>query len=292
MIPARRQAARCSRSPPRPSAGYLGPPRRHPIAAAPASGRRAGPGADPVGTALGLAWTPRAARCWRSSPSGCRAGRPDPDRAARRRDEGVRAGGALLRPRPGGQLGLPETFFGEREIHIHVPAGAVPKDGPSAGVTMACALVSLLTGHPGARHGGHDRRDHPAGRVLPVGRLKEKLLAALRAGIQTVLCRADNRPDLEETLPGACCADLNSCWSGPWTMCCARRWSALRKKPAPSPGPSRGRRKPQPMAQVDFSRREITIKLVYLRPGPVGQDDQLAEAPRPAARRHRSGAAC
>ena len=92
----------------------------------------------------------------------------------------------------------PESFFGEREIHIHVPAGAVPKDGPSAGVTVACALVSLLTNTPVRGTVAMTGEITLRGRVLPVGGLKEKLLAALRAGIQTVLVPEANRRDLEE----------------------------------------------------------------------------------------------
>ncbi|HEY2749416.1 MAG TPA: endopeptidase La [Polyangia bacterium] len=95
-------------------------------------------------------------------------------------------------------LGLKEGFYAEREIHIHVPAGAVPKDGPSAGVTMACALVSLLTGQPVKRDVAMTGEITLRGRVLPVGGLKEKLLAAARAGIVQVIVPADNARDLEQ----------------------------------------------------------------------------------------------
>ena len=95
-------------------------------------------------------------------------------------------------------LGLKEGFYAEREIHIHVPAGAVPKDGPSAGVTMACALVSLLTGQPVRRDVAMTGEITLRGRVLPVGGLREKLLAAARAGIVQVIVPADNARDLEQ----------------------------------------------------------------------------------------------
>jgi ATP-dependent Lon protease len=95
-------------------------------------------------------------------------------------------------------LGLKEGFYAEREIHIHVPAGAVPKDGPSAGVTMACALVSLLTGQAVRREVAMTGEITLRGRVLPVGGLKEKLLAALRAGVTQVIVPADNGRDLEQ----------------------------------------------------------------------------------------------
>jgi ATP-dependent Lon protease len=95
-------------------------------------------------------------------------------------------------------LGLKEGFYAEREIHIHVPAGAVPKDGPSAGVTMACTLVSLLTGTPVKRTVAMTGEITLRGRVLPVGGLKEKLLAAARAGIDVVIVPEDNARDVEE----------------------------------------------------------------------------------------------
>jgi len=94
-------------------------------------------------------------------------------------------------------LGLKAGFYAEREIHIHVPAGAVPKDGPSAGVTMACALVSLLTGQPIKRTVAMTGEITLRGRVLPVGGLKEKLLAAARAGMAAVIVPEGNARDIE-----------------------------------------------------------------------------------------------
>jgi len=98
-------------------------------------------------------------------------------------------------------LGLGEEFYQSREIHIHVPAGAVPKDGPSAGVTMATALVSLIAQvrvrHDVAMTGELTLR----GRVLPIGGLKEKLLAAVRAGMTTVLIPHGNLAELSEIPP-------------------------------------------------------------------------------------------
>jgi ATP-dependent Lon protease len=96
------------------------------------------------------------------------------------------------------ELGLGTEFYSSREIHIHVPSGAVPKDGPSAGVTMACALVSLISGIPVRHDVAMTGELTLRGRVLPIGGLKEKLLAALRAGIRTVIVPAANMPELSE----------------------------------------------------------------------------------------------
>src|SRR5580692_7001141 len=95
-------------------------------------------------------------------------------------------------------LGLASEFYAGREIHIHVPAGGVPKDGPSAGVTMACALVSLISGIPVRHEVAMTGELTLRGKVLPIGGLKEKLLAAARAGITTVIIPAANASDLTE----------------------------------------------------------------------------------------------
>jgi ATP-dependent Lon protease len=100
-----------------------------------------------------------------------------------------------------GELKINPDFFEKSEIHVHVPAGAVPKDGPSAGVTMLTALTSLLT----------DRRVKPrlamtgevtlSGQVLPVGGIKEKVLAAHRAGVRTLILPEQNEKDYREDVP-------------------------------------------------------------------------------------------
>jgi len=98
-------------------------------------------------------------------------------------------------------LGLSSEFYAGREIHIHVPAGGIPKDGPSAGVTMACALVSLIASIPVRHDIAMTGELTLRGKVLPIGGLKEKLLAAARAGITTALIPAANAPELSEIPP-------------------------------------------------------------------------------------------
>jgi ATP-dependent Lon protease len=95
-------------------------------------------------------------------------------------------------------LGLRSDFFADREIHIHVPAGGVPKDGPSAGITMACVLVSLMSGIPLRRDVAMTGELTLRGRVLPIGGIKEKLLAAARAGIRLAIVPAANVSELSE----------------------------------------------------------------------------------------------
>ena len=94
--------------------------------------------------------------------------------------------------------GIPTNFYEKRDIHIHVPAGAIPKDGPSAGVTMATALVSALTNVPVRKDVAMTGEITLQGRVLPIGGLKEKALAALRAKISTIIVPEKNRKDLED----------------------------------------------------------------------------------------------
>jgi ATP-dependent Lon protease len=96
------------------------------------------------------------------------------------------------------ELGIDDDFFKDTDIHVHVPAGATPKDGPSAGITMTTALVSLLTGIPVRDDVSMTGEVTLRGQVLPVGGIKEKVLAAARVGIKKVVIPHRNEPDLED----------------------------------------------------------------------------------------------
>ena len=105
------------------------------------------------------------------------------------------------------ELGVPENWFAEHDVHVHVPSGAVPKDGPSAGVTIATAIVSLVRGEPVAEDVGMTGEITLTGQVLPIGGVREKVLAAQRYGLKRVVLPRENEPDLQE-LPAAARKEL------------------------------------------------------------------------------------
>jgi len=111
--------------------------------------------------------------------------------------ESVQAAESYVKSRSA-ELGIKPSFFEKKDIHVHVPEGATPKDGPSAGVAMVTTIVSLLTGIPVRRDLAMTGEVTLRGRVLPIGGLKEKLLAALRGGLKTVLIPKDNEKDLAD----------------------------------------------------------------------------------------------
>jgi ATP-dependent Lon protease len=111
--------------------------------------------------------------------------------------ESIQAANAYVRSRSH-DFGIPASLFERKDIHVHVPEGATPKDGPSAGVAMVTGIVSIMTGIPVRKDVAMTGEITLRGRVLPIGGLKEKMLAALRAGIKTVVIPEENVKDLAE----------------------------------------------------------------------------------------------
>jgi len=154
---------------------------------------------DMVGVVTGLAWTEVGGEIL-TIESVLLPGKGNVKQTGKLGDvmqESVSAALSYVRSRSA-HFGIKPTLFEKRDIHVHVPEGATPKDGPSAGVAMATSIVSILTGIPVRRDVAMTGEITLRGRVLPIGGLKEKLLAALRAGITTVFIPKENEKDLAE----------------------------------------------------------------------------------------------
>lgn len=154
---------------------------------------------DGVGVATGLAWTPTGGDVLKIEAT-IMAGKGELILTGSLGDvmkESARAALSYIRSQ-GKTLKIKPTLFSKNDIHIHVPAGAIPKDGPSAGITMASALVSAFTGKPLRGDIAMTGEITLRGRVLPIGGLKEKILAAKRAGMKTIILPKSNHKDLEE----------------------------------------------------------------------------------------------
>ena len=170
--------------------GYLGRPKVHPERAALH---------DAVGVATGMYYTPMGGDIMFVEAQ-LMAGKDELVLTGHLGDvmkESARAALTFAKTRAE-KLAIPEDAIRDREIHIHVPAGAVPKDGPSAGVTMATALVSVMTGRPARHDVAMTGEITLGGRVLPIGGLKEKVLGAARAGITEIILPKENEPELED----------------------------------------------------------------------------------------------
>jgi ATP-dependent Lon protease len=169
---------------------YLGSPKIHPEELL----KR-----DQVGVATGLAWTPTGGEIMFIEATAMR-GKGNlllTGKLGEVMKESAQAALSYARSKAK-DIGIDDQFFQDHDLHIHVPEGAIPKDGPSAGITMATAMISLFTGKPVRKAVAMTGEITLRGNVLPIGGLKEKILAARRAKIRTVIIPQLNRKDLDE----------------------------------------------------------------------------------------------
>ncbi len=161
------------------------------------------------GVSVGLVWTPAGGDIVFIEASSMRGGKQFTmtGHLGEVMQESMRAALSWVRANAA-TYGIDPDFFRKQDLHIHVPSGAIPKDGPSAGVAMVTALVSLLSGHPVRPRVAMTGEISLSGVVLPVGGIKEKVLGAKRAGIREVILPAENEPNVKEDLPENLLGDL------------------------------------------------------------------------------------
>ncbi len=153
------------------------------------------------GVMVGLAWTPTGGDVLYVEANAMKGGKgfTMTGHVGQVMQESMQAALAWVRSHAA-EYDIDPEFFQSKDIHIHVPSGAIPKDGPSAGVTMVSALVSALTRRPSRQRLAMTGEITLSGQVLPVGGIKEKVLAAKRAGVLEVILPADNEPNVHEDL--------------------------------------------------------------------------------------------
>ena len=161
------------------------------------------------GVSVGLVWTPAGGDIVFIEASSMRGGKQFTmtGHLGEVMQESMRAALSWVRANAA-NYGIDPDFFRKQDLHIHVPSGAIPKDGPSAGVAMVTALVSLLSGHAIRPRVAMTGEISLSGVVLPVGGIKEKVLGAKRAGIREVILPAENEPNVKEDLPETLLGDL------------------------------------------------------------------------------------
>jgi ATP-dependent Lon protease len=150
-------------------------------------------------------------------------------------------------------LGISPDFLAHHDLHVHVPAGAIPKDGPSAGVTMATAILSAARNQPVRQDVAMTGEITLSGLVLPIGGVREKALAARRAGIRNVILPALNEPDLAE-LPEEIRKDMTFFPWKPWSRLLALRWMELRQQKSEIRRQKTGPRAVKPQRQNAMER--------------------------------------